>query len=107
MRFAVGQAQQHESAATDVPRSRMHYSQGKTCGHGRIHGIPALLHHRHTSLGRLLMNTHHDGAFCMNRPQPIGSQGSGKGESRYHQDNELKNQRFTQSFHASSGLQTL
>ena len=48
--FALSEANQHKSAATDVPGRRLDNREGECRGDGRVHGIAAALQYFHPHL---------------------------------------------------------
>jgi hypothetical protein len=54
------EADEHESAPSQIPRLGMHDGKRESSSHGGIDGIPAGLHHLNSSAGRQLMNAYYD-----------------------------------------------
>jgi hypothetical protein len=67
VRLAVGHADEHESAATDVSRRWMHHGQGESGGDCGIDGIAAGLHNLHAGARRQFVHAHHNGMLRMHR----------------------------------------
>ena len=73
---AVGHADEHESAATEIARLRMNDGERKACSHGRVHGIAARLHHLHPSPGSELMDAGHHRTRRVHRTHGRGGCGT-------------------------------
>ena len=72
MGFAVGHANQHEPAATDISGRRMNYRQREARSDGRVDGIASGLQDFDTDLGSKLMHADHHrvlGMYRMGGPQ--------------------------------------
>src|SRR5205807_10633552 len=88
MYFAIGFAQQHESAAADVPCRRMDHCQRKSCGHGSVHGVAALPRDVRANSGGFLVDADHHRLPRMDRPKSFCMAWLG---NRHTEDNYLKN----------------
>ncbi len=86
--LAVGKANQHESAATNVSRSRMNDRQREAGGHSSVNRVATLLQNLRANLGGFLMDTDHHSVLGMHRPQTAGE--SRRGQDR--DDDKLWNQ---------------
>ena len=67
VRLAIGHADQHEAAATDISGRRMHHGQRESGGHRGVDGIAAGLHDLDTGTRCQLVHAHHDGMLRVNR----------------------------------------
>ena len=66
MNFAVGHADQHEPAASQISRRRMHYGQSESCGHRSIDRITARPHDVSPSPRSQLVYADYNGVLCVN-----------------------------------------
>jgi hypothetical protein len=67
MRLAIGHADQHEAAAAQISRGRMHHGQRESRSHRGIHGIAARLHDLNPSLRSQVARADHDRVLRMDR----------------------------------------
>ena len=65
--LAIGHANQHKPAATEISGSRMHYGKGKPGGNRRVHRISPRAHDFHPRSGAQLVHTDHHGVGGTNR----------------------------------------
>jgi len=67
VRLAVGHADQHESAATNISGRRVHHGQREPGGHRRIDCVAACLHDVDADMGRQFVHADYDSVLRMNR----------------------------------------
>ena len=71
---AVVHAQEQESAAAKIARKRMDDGEGKTCGHGGIHGVAALAKDLEARVGGEVVHAYHHAVAGANGLLPAPGQ---------------------------------
>ena len=90
MRFAVGQAQQHEAASAQIAGVGVDDSQREASRDCRIHGVAACLQHLQTRIAGVVMNADHHGVLRLGRRNIRRRTGLSRGQRRRENQQESK-----------------